>query len=386
MRHQRLRALDGFRAISILSVMLFHFFSRWIFNENSSLYPYGSAYDHFHYGYLGVRFFFIISGFVIFFTLENTDNFKAFWIKRMIRLVPTMVIASLATLLVFRLFDAASIFPESHSIANLLPSLSFIAPEVFNAFSPSDSVRFDYINGSYWSLWPEIQFYLFASTIYYFNKKRFLRNFTIASLLLIAAFWLTGNIRTTNTFHIPLSKQGAAVLNQWITVIFDLPVYLVYFCLGVLLYVAYKYRQENTKLPLSTAALLGIFTLIFFYFGNHWPVRLIFMGMLALFLAFIYFPRSVFLLEKPVFVNIGIASYAIYLFHENIGVLMIHSWAGYFTHFAFILPLMVMAFIIFASIRYTHTVEKGITAYLKRILTEKKIIPVIPINVGRLRA
>jgi peptidoglycan/LPS O-acetylase OafA/YrhL len=372
MHQQRLKILDGFRALSILSVILFHYFSRWIFNEHSSLYPYGSAYNHFQFGYLGVRFFFVISGFVIFFTLEGTDTFRIFWVRRAIRLIPTMVIASVVTVVVCRLFDLPAIFPASHSIANLLPSITFIAPEIFNALSPNHTIKFDYLNGSYWSLWPEIQFYLLASTIYYFNKKQFLRNFTIVSLALITAFWLVGNIQSANTFHIPLSKQATEVLTQWMTVFFNLPVYLVYFTLGVYFYVAYKYRSAKEKLPLSVASVLALIMLIMLYFGVQWPVRLVYVGILVLFFAFIYLPRSLSLLEKRFFVEIGVGSYAIYLFHENIGVLMIHSWGGYLTRFAFLFPLGVIAFIIITCILYTHTVEKKIADLLKRGLLGKK--------------
>lgn len=69
----RIQILDGFRAISILSVLLFHFFSRWTPPLSSeSFYPYGSKYfSWFQYGGVGVEFFFMISGFVIYFTLEN---------------------------------------------------------------------------------------------------------------------------------------------------------------------------------------------------------------------------------------------------------------------------------------------------------------------------
>lgn len=51
-KHIRINALDSFRSIAILIVLLFHFFSRW-----TILYPYGEKYDFFNYGKLGVHFF-----------------------------------------------------------------------------------------------------------------------------------------------------------------------------------------------------------------------------------------------------------------------------------------------------------------------------------------
>ncbi len=126
---QRIKILDGFRALAILSVLFYHYFSRWAPPVNSSsLYPYGNSYSYFRYGYLGVQFFFIISGFVIYFTLETTASFFTFWLKRLIRLMPSIIIASLITFFIFIIFDNGFIFPASHSAENFIPSITFLPP------------------------------------------------------------------------------------------------------------------------------------------------------------------------------------------------------------------------------------------------------------------
>lgn len=85
----------------------------------------------------------------------------------MIRLVPSIFIASLITFLFFNLFDKGNISPTSHSFNNFLVSISFINPTLLQYVFKTD---FNYINGSYWSLWPEIQFYFFAGILYFLNK------------------------------------------------------------------------------------------------------------------------------------------------------------------------------------------------------------------------
>ena len=366
---QRLKTLDGFRALAIMAVILYHFFSRWIFGENSSLYPYGNRYDHFKYGYVGVQFFFIISGFVIFYTLEGTDGLKTFWIRRMIRLVPTMIIASLVTLVVLRLFDSTPLFPASHSIANLLPCITFLPPAVFAALLPG--WNFDYVNGSYWSLWPEIQFYFLASTLYYFDKRHFLRNFSIVSLILIFLYWFVSHVRVSGSIlHIHVSPATADLAYRWLTVYVNLPEYLVYFSVGVFFYVAYKYHSLDQKLPRPVIAGLVVFILIFLYFGVTWQKYIIYGVLLLLFFSVIYFSRFVAWLGSPFFAEIGVASYAVYLFHENIGVMLIHDWAGN-SAFAFLVPLLFIVFICVLCIIYTHTLEKRISEGLKRFLLGK---------------
>lgn len=53
--------LDLARLLGCISVMLFHFYSLHL--SGLKQYPYGDSYNYFSYGYLGVQFFFILSGF-----------------------------------------------------------------------------------------------------------------------------------------------------------------------------------------------------------------------------------------------------------------------------------------------------------------------------------
>ena len=230
----RISILDGFRAISIISVMLFHYFSRWIPPRNNiSLYSYDDKYNFFNYGYLGVQFFFIISGFVIFFTLERTNNLITFWQKRMIRLFPSILIATLFTYIFFIAFDKYNLFPDSHFLKNFIPSLSFINPSIFKY---TFNIELSYINGSYWSLWPEIQFYILCSLLYFFNKKRFLMNFIINSFALISINYIFQNIQGSNKLHIELSNELLNFYTKWVSNGFNLINYLPFFCIGVFFY------------------------------------------------------------------------------------------------------------------------------------------------------
>lgn len=202
----RIAILDGFRALAILTVILFHYFSRYTPPLNSvSLYPYKNDFDYFGWGRVGVQFFFIISGFVIFFTLDKTEYFHSFWKKRLIRLVPSIIIASIITFVIFNIFDTNNLFPSSHKVLNFIPSVTFINPHLFNNFLVKFNIKLDYIDGAYWSLWPELQFYFLSSLLYYFNKKNFIRNFMIISILLITVNYIVWNSRGSNRLNINVS-------------------------------------------------------------------------------------------------------------------------------------------------------------------------------------
>ena len=372
-KKSRIGILDGFRAVAILAVMLYHYFSRWTTPHNpKSLYPYGSEYNYFNYGYLGVHFFFMISGFVIFFTLDNTNYFSSFWKKRLIRLVPSMVIASLLTFTVFILFDDAMLFPSSHVAKNFLPSFTFIIPKLFNQFT-HPAVKFDFINGSYWSLWTEIQFYFFSSILFYMNKEKFLRNFVLSSIVLILLNYLFANIFFgSNKLHVNMPSGSAAAYHLWIFEIFNLVNYLPFFCMGVLFYLLFKNRQQNIKTSQGIKFAMVSFILLAFFSGVKLEVRFIYLAMVVLFFCFIYYPEKFLFFENKLLTTIGVSSYFLYLIHENIGVFAINKLGHYFLPVGFIFTLLIIAILILLSWLFTEKIDVKINRLLRRMIPIKK--------------
>jgi peptidoglycan/LPS O-acetylase OafA/YrhL len=291
----RIDTLDGFRAMAIISVMLYHFFSRWAPPLNySSLYPYGNAYSYFKFGYLGVEFFFIISGFVIYFTLDKTNNFKSFWEKRAIRLIPSMVVASILTFVIFILFDKKFLFPTSHNLLNFFPGVTFISPYIYNQIF-NGSYKFEYLNGSYWSLWPEVQFYLLASVVFYLNRKIFIQNIIIISIVLISFNYYAGTYWTHTYFN---SNLLLSIINCFYVLrnFFNLVYYLPFFCMGVYFYIFYKNRMLGIKNSIFLKITFLFFVLYAFVSGVLLEVRFIHILMIFIFMIFIYYPRLLFFL------------------------------------------------------------------------------------------
>ena len=95
----RIPELDSLRGIAALCVMYYHYTHFFRFKLN---YSFNEAFD-FKYGHHGVELFFIISGFVIFMSLERVSSVKEFIYKRFIRLFPTYWACLSLTLLVVSL-------------------------------------------------------------------------------------------------------------------------------------------------------------------------------------------------------------------------------------------------------------------------------------------
>jgi peptidoglycan/LPS O-acetylase OafA/YrhL len=359
----RVHILDSFRAIAILSIMIYHYFTRWAPPvAKVSLYPYDDKFSFLKYGIVWVDFFFMISGFVIFFTFENTGNFSVFWKKRVIRLFPSVLFASLLIIVVFNIFDTADLFHNSHKIKNLLPSFSFINPTLFNNIFDT---HFEYINGSYWSLWPEIQFYLLSSLIYYFNKKNFVRNFTLVSFVLIGANYFFMHVQGNNKLNIELPAPIMEFYAKWIYDGFNLCTYLPFFCLGVLFYQLSKNYKEGNTTSSSFKICISVLLLFILYSGVIMPIRLFYLGLFALFLIFIYYPEKLGFLEQPAILKVGVASYFLYLIHENLGVLIINKVGPHFLPSTPFFPIVVIIALSCFSVLFTEKIDLSINKWLK---------------------
>jgi peptidoglycan/LPS O-acetylase OafA/YrhL len=350
-QNNRIKILDGFRTIAIFSVILFHYYSRWTMPyEIFNLYPYGNKYDHFGYGYLGVQFFFMISGFVIAFTLYKTGSIKDFWKKRIARLFPAMLLCSLITLLVLRCLDNSSLFPDGHSIRNFLCSLTFIAPSLLNYCFRS--LHGNYLNGSYWSLWPEIQFYIMASVLYYFNPSKFIRNFSVLAFVLCAMNWFVGTLHTGVFF--------TAKYDFWFGEIFNLPQYIGWFMAGILFYTIYSKKTERITISLSAAVIV-----LQLCQCMQWEL-LIMLVFIGLFVVFLLSPKALhFLAYKPI-AAVGMASYSLYLIHESIGVLLIHKYGGYFGRFDWLFTILLITAMILFSLLCYRLVERPVGRWIHK--------------------
>jgi len=152
--------LDALRALAVFGVLVHHFLPQEFF-LNSKL----------HWGSLGVRLFFVLSGFLVtgillrcraLIDLNNQDKWftiRRFYVRRFLRLMPVYYLAIFATKII-----------AFHSISTktLLWHLTYTS-NIYFSFHEWDATT-----SHFWSLAVEAQFYLFWPLIIIFLPNRYL--------------------------------------------------------------------------------------------------------------------------------------------------------------------------------------------------------------------
>ena len=294
---RRIAALDGLRGLSILLVLLYHCYSRW-----ADILPWAASYRHsivFEHGGLGVNLFFIISGFVIFMTLHNCENFGKFLYRRWLRLFPAMCIA---TVLIYGSADWLWERPVGAlTWADTLPGLLFVDPGVVNKLLALDS---KVLEGAFWSIFVEVKFYCIFGALYFIQRRSLLVSFSVlffAAWFCIVDPWsalkIGEGLRFTLTKILSLHHMG-------------------WFLIGALLYNALFQRDMRSLLA-------SVFVLPFAIVADSGRSSEVFLMCTVLYVIFVgtLFNTSIArFFSSRFFLFWGFISYPLYLIHQNITV------------------------------------------------------------------
>lgn len=304
----RIQFLDGLRGIAILFVILFHAFSRW-----PEIIPYGAEFEHvllFKYGWLGVYLFFMISGFVIFMSLENSRNIQDFFIKRWIRLFPAMLVCSLI------IFLTASFFYERPAgipvLRDLLPGLTFIEPYWWQVITGSPQGA---LEGAFWSLYIEIKLYLVAGVFYFLvGGQRMI--WVLITMFLVSV--------TISSFHMALEENGWSQTRGILYVLSGQP--CGWFAAGALFY---RYYKEQKKWLFVTAVIVALASALAIGKGDYgrrffvWEEAYAAMFVVIIFVTAMINVRVKKMLDSRILLFMGFVSYPLYLIHENMMISLI---------------------------------------------------------------
>lgn len=146
-----------------LTLSILVFFAHWNFLTSQNI-----ANPLFHFSGYAVDMFFIVSGFLIFWSFDNDQNKKHFYIKRFFRIFPLYAFLILIQTLFFIGFSDGNILQIVKYFVSNIFFLNFLSHSVGGTLS---GLEVDAINGSLWTLKNEVVFYMIVPLIFMLYKK-----------------------------------------------------------------------------------------------------------------------------------------------------------------------------------------------------------------------
>lgn len=290
MKSDRIPELDALRGLAAVAVLLFHYSTGF---ERTYQFTQAQPFD-FRFGYLGVQLFFVVSGFVIFLTLERTQRPLDFAFSRFSRLYPTFWAGVLITTAVVTL---ARLPHAERTATEVLINLTMLQ-EFFGVRS---------VDGVYWTLTRELVFYGWVLAVFTLGW--------IKHWVPLAYAWLSFQF---------VANQAERFYGwfPWKLEFYFLTEYCHLFVAGIAFYRIYR------KLDLKASCGLLLFAGV-----NHFcltdrglPVSRWMEGVIVvLFFALMFAVvkgRARFLANRPL-VFLGTISYALYLTHQFLGYAVI---------------------------------------------------------------
>lgn len=329
---KRLELLDYARFFAALSVILFHYSFNGISNGKISSLTADIGLTQFtKYGYLGVEFFFLISGFVILASVGNRSA-GAFAFSRCLRLFPAYWVGVTIT--------SVFAFCFGGSLMSVSPGQVLLNYTMLHSF-----FGVSHVDGVYWTLVYELKFYA-----------------------LIFAFILLGGQRLVERFFLIWPILMAIAVTCGLEGLPYLGGYFYFFSCGGLFYLLYKSKSPLIKFSLFVSCLL---CLKFSYdYAGIKSVKseviisdYIVLCIVALFFAFFLFliSRKGSSLKLPYASYFGGITYPLYLVHAHIGYMLIDTYASdegkYLTY------LLVFLFVVLLSSFIHVVVERNMKTF-----------------------
>jgi peptidoglycan/LPS O-acetylase OafA/YrhL len=281
---EHIKSLDFLRGVAALGVVLYHYSGLLLPTLNPNYLTSILA-----YGEYGVQIFFVISGFIIPFSMKKSNySISDFWkniLRRYIRLAPPAYVAMLFSILIY--FSAILILKRpingiswpGFNWKAIIGNISFTAP----------LIKSSWFNPVFWTLAIEFQFYIMIGLLLplILNKKYF------ATILFSILILIIGNNRPESI--------------DWFGWFFG---HASFFFLGILLFL--KKESILNGIPFIV---LTLFTISICYYQNSLPKFIfgIFAFMIILSDISISFKAATYL---------GGISYSLYITHWPFGIII----------------------------------------------------------------
>lgn len=291
-KRHRFSILDPLRLVAAFAVVFYHY----------SVYldmAWPTFVNIFKYGYLGVNFFFLLSGFVVMASAQNRGPFE-FAFARALRIYPAFIICLLFTVLVCYVFSS--------------PRFSF-EDILLNGLIINDYVGVPNIDGVYWTLQAELKFYgcMFA--------------LLLTGLYVYWRYWLGIWLIAAITYHF----YGQPFFLGWVIN----PTYSFYFIGGTCAYLINRHHKD-------------VYVHVLFFISFAFSVLIakdqahdflahvgsgeivIVRCLVSLFYIFFYLLSKGFfdISSSRFLVTAGLLSYPLYLIHNRAGKAIIDNYLG----------------------------------------------------------
>lgn len=340
----RFYELDLLRFIAALIVVLFHYTFRYAIRENAFDKIHIFYFPHlggiFKYGMLGVDLFFLISGFVVILTACNR-NATSFVVSRMVRLYPMFWVCVTLTAIMTVLLGG-----KRYDI--------FLSQYLFNLTMLSGYFGIKAVDGIYWTLLVELQFYFLIFIIIATNQIRrigfFLGLWAFATLF--------------------ISFFGAPGVVKFVL----FPEWSCYFIAGAMFYlvrlegvgvykifvIALSYCLSMMRTTGRIAALESLYGVLF--------SKYIIMSLITLFFIIFFFISlgKTKLFNQKAFLSYGALTYPLYLIHNYIGAMIFDCFEKAINRY--VLLIMTVCLMLYVAYLINKFVEQKLTKPFRNLL------------------
>jgi peptidoglycan/LPS O-acetylase OafA/YrhL len=255
---------------------------------------------------MGVQLFFLLSGFLIFMSLETSTSLLNFVYRRWLRLFPAMVVASWLILVTSPyLYNRVEGLPGSW---DALPGLLFMDPHWLRDYFHLNVTG--PLEGDFWTLFTEVKFYLLFGVAFFLFRRR--------AVLLLAALSVGGAAVYL------LQERGVSFASGWLpraslAVCDELNCRCYgWFAAGAFFYL---YFDSKKLRPLAASALCAAIGIVANAGIGAWEDVGFFSAVYLIFITPFFWDAAKRFFSRKLCVFFGFISYPLYLIHENT------SWA-----------------------------------------------------------
>ncbi len=340
-RAPRIAVLDGLRLLAALSVVLFHYLAGYgtIPWQRTAAELFPTLHRIADFGWLGVVFFFMISGFVICMSGWG-KSVQEFWRGRILRLFPLYWAAVVLSSAAARLGPQTPGEPRV-TVGQMLTNLTML----------QTPLRVENVDLVYWTLWVELRFYLVFSLVVLLGTSH----------RRVAAFcwaWALGSVLA------PMS--GIVLLDQLLV-----PQWAPFFIAGIAFYLV----RRAGRLEGETLGILALSWLLMQHrlpaimagegHGINWKVCLTAITAMYLIMGLIALGKLDRIQWRWLPVA-GALSYPLYLVHQSLGVRVIWRWNEQWGAWPTLLGVTA-AMVLIAWLLH-RVVERPLTRLLRRLM------------------